>query len=69
MHFEILVEDQSGKRMLDILVPQIIGDAHTFRVVDYRGIGRLPKGMTSSSEPRKRILLDQLQPQGEGRLQ
>ena len=27
MHFEILVEDQSGKRMLDILIPKIIGDA------------------------------------------
>ncbi len=60
MHFEILVEDQSGKRMLDILVPRIIGDSHTFRVMGFRGIGRLPKGMKSNSEPRKRILLDQL---------
>ena len=24
MHFEILVEDQSGKRMLDTLIPKII---------------------------------------------
>ena len=32
MHFEILVEDQSGKIALDIFVPKIIGTAHTFRV-------------------------------------
>ena len=25
MHFEILVEDQSGKKALDILVPKMIG--------------------------------------------
>ena len=24
MHFEIFVEDQSGKQMLDILIPKII---------------------------------------------
>ena len=32
MHFEILVEDQSGKKALDILVPKIIGDNHTVSV-------------------------------------
>jgi hypothetical protein len=25
MHFEILVEDQSGKKALDILIPKLIG--------------------------------------------
>lgn len=60
MHFEVLVEDLSGKRMLDILVPRIVGDAHTFSVKSYKGIGRLPRGMTAQSEPNKRILLDQL---------
>ena len=40
MHFEVLVEDQSGKKALDILIPKIIGDQHTFRVIEYRGIGR-----------------------------
>ncbi len=29
MHFEILVEDQSGKKALEILVPKIIGADHT----------------------------------------
>ncbi len=60
MHFEILVEDQSGKKALDILVPQIIGDGHTFNVHSYKGIGRIPKDLHNSSEPNKRILLDQL---------
>ncbi|MDR1828184.1 MAG: DUF4276 family protein [Methylobacteriaceae bacterium] len=59
MHFEILVEDQSGKKALEILVPGIIGDGHTFRIIPYKGIGRIPKGMTAG-EPEKRILLDQL---------
>lgn len=41
MHFEILVEDQSGKESLDILTPKIVGDSHTFEVIAYKGLGRL----------------------------
>jgi hypothetical protein len=60
MHFEILVEDPSGKKMLDILVPKIIGDGHTFRVLSYRGIGRIPRGMRDPKDVSKRILLENL---------
>nr|VFJ63049.1 MAG: hypothetical protein BECKDK2373C_GA0170839_11035 [Candidatus Kentron sp. DK] len=60
MHFEILVEDQSGKKALDILVPRMIGNGHTFKVLPYKGIGRIPKHLTAKSDPRKRILLDRL---------
>ena len=60
MHFEILVEDASGKRALDVLMPKILGDAHTFKVIGYRGVGRIPRNFKSSSDARKRILLDQL---------
>ena len=60
MHFEILVEDQSGKKMLDMLVPKIIGTEHTFFVHPYKGIGRIPKDLRGKTEPKKRILLDQL---------
>jgi hypothetical protein len=60
MHFEILVEDQSGKKALDILVPKIIGDKHTFKVIPYKGIGRIPRNLKGSTDPNKRILLDQL---------
>jgi hypothetical protein len=60
MHFEILVEDQSGKKALDILMPKIIGDAHTFIVHPYKGIGRIPKNMSDAAYASKRILLDNL---------
>lgn len=60
MHFEILVEDISGKTALDILIPQIIGTEHTFKIHHYKGIGHIPKGLKSKSDPQKRILLDQL---------
>jgi hypothetical protein len=60
MHFEILVEDQSGKKALDILVPKIIGVEHTFKVISYKGIGRIPKNMNSGVDASKRILLDNL---------
>ena len=42
MHFEILVEDSSGKRLLEILIPQFIGPhgaPHTWRLHDYKGVG------------------------------
>jgi hypothetical protein len=60
MHFEILVEDQSGKKALDILVPKIIGGDHTFKVYSYKGIGRIPKNLGTRGDANKRILLDQL---------
>ena len=58
MHFEILVEDQSGKKALDILVPKIVGEDHTFTVHPYKGIGRIPKNMRNTQNADKRILLD-----------
>ena len=60
MHFEVLVEDQSGKKALDILIPEITGGQGTYRIISYRGIGRIPKHLKSKSEANKRILLDQI---------
>jgi hypothetical protein len=60
MHLEVLVEDQSGKRMLDAIIPKILHGSHTFRVHAYKGVGRIPKGLKPKSDPAKRILLDQL---------
>ncbi len=60
MHFEILVEDRSGKTMLDLLIPKIISDQHTFEVYAYKGVGHIPKNLRISTDARKRILLDQL---------
>lgn len=60
MHFEILVEDQSGRASLDILVPKLIGNTHTFRVHSYKGIGRIPRGLGARPDPSRRILLASL---------
>ncbi len=60
MHFEILVEDLSGKKVLEILVPKIIGDKHTFDVKSYKGVGRIPAKMSSNVDASKRILLSNL---------
>jgi len=60
MHFEILVEDQSGKKALEIIVRRILGSQHSFRIHSYRGIGRIPKNLRGVEDPKKRFLLDQL---------
>ncbi len=63
MHFDILVEDQSGKKALDILVPKILaiaGGENTFRVYPYKGIGDIPRGLKPKTDADRRILLDQL---------
>ncbi len=62
MHYEILVEDESGKIALEYIVPKILGPdtSHTYRIHPYKGIGRLPRGLKNTTNPRKRILLDQL---------
>jgi len=60
MHFEILVEDQSGKKALDILVPAIIGRTNTYKVHAYKGIGHIPKNMKDTKNSVNRILLENL---------
>ena len=63
MHIEFLVEDSSGERLLAQLLPQILGEQgapHTWRLKAYKGIGRIPQGLTAKADPAKRILLDQL---------
>ena len=60
MHFEILVEDLSGKKALNILIPKIIGAQHTFKVHRYRGAGHIPKNLANSTNANKRLLLNEL---------
>jgi hypothetical protein len=63
MHIEILVEDSSGKALLLHILPHILGgqgEPHTWKLHAYKGVGRLPPGLDSRSDPSKRILLDQL---------
>lgn len=63
MHIEILIEDSSGHKLLDSLLPKLIGEQenpHTWRIHSYKGIGRIPKNLKPGADPAKRILLDQL---------
>ncbi len=63
MHFEILVEDASGKIMLESILGKILGlneSGHTYKIIPYKGIGRIPKNLRGTIDPQKRILLDRL---------
>jgi hypothetical protein len=63
MHIEILIEDSSGAKLLETLLPQFFGEhgnPHSWRITAYKGVGRIPQGLTKSGNPKHRILLDQL---------
>jgi hypothetical protein len=63
MHLEVLVEDQSGKIALDVVLEKILGANgadHSWRVHPYKGIGRIPKNLHAVADPGKRLLLNQL---------
>ena len=63
MHFEILVEDASGKIALESILEKILGSNgqdYTYRIISYKGIGRIPKNLRGMIDPQKRILLDRL---------
>lgn len=63
MHIEILVEDSSGEKLLNSVLPKLLGEQgnpHSWRVHAYKGIGRIPKNLNAGGDPTKRILLDQL---------
>lgn len=60
MHFEILIEDQSGKVALEALLPRILTAESTFSIHPYKGIGHIPKGLVTTLDPKKRVLLNQL---------
>ena len=60
MHFEILVEDVSGKEAIERLLPKILGTDHSWHIHPYKGIGRIRKGLTRKSRPYGKTLLDNL---------
>lgn len=63
MHIEFLVEDRSGAKLIEFLLPSLLGpfgEPHTWRVKSYKGVGRIPQGLKVSADPSKRILLDRL---------
>jgi hypothetical protein len=60
VHLELLVEDLSGRKMLEVLIPRLIGEHDTFNIHSYKGIGRIPRGMTDTRNAANRILLENL---------
>jgi hypothetical protein len=60
MHLEILVEDQSGKVALEGILPNLLEHGTTYKIHNYKGIGHIPKGLKTTQDPKKRVLLNQL---------
>jgi len=63
MHIEILTEDASGAKLLEVVLPKLLGEhgeLHTWRVHSYKSIGRIPKNLKPGTDAAKRILLDRL---------
>jgi len=60
MHFEFLIEDQSGAKAMEILLPKLFRDKSTYKIHFYKGNGYVPKGLRPKTAAKKRILLDQL---------
>lgn len=62
MHFDIYVEDISGKIMLDHLMSRITSNSEkaTYSVCSYQGVGSIPKHMTSAKDIRGKQLLTNL---------
>ena len=63
MHFEVLVEDQSGKIALESIMEKILGpnyEKHSWEIRAYKGIGRIPPNLRGTTDPKARILLDRL---------
>ena len=63
MFVNFLIEDASGKKMLDILLPKLLPQEQgiAYKVHSYKGVGRIPaKGSVSVDKIRARALLDNL---------
>ena len=63
VHFEVLVEDASGRIALEAILEKILcpnRQNNTYRIISYKGIGRIPKNLRGTTDPQKRILLDRL---------
>ena len=60
MHFEFLTEDKSSKEAMSILIPKLLGNSVSYKIINYKGLGHIPKNMHPKTDPCKRKLLDQL---------
>lgn len=63
MHLEIFTEDLSGAKLLEKVLPKMIGpngDAHSWRTTSFHGIGRLPPNLRHEPHPRAKAILNKL---------
>ncbi|MCK9372940.1 MAG: DUF4276 family protein [Sulfuricurvum sp.] len=60
MHIEILIEDLSGKKMLEILMQRLVGADITYDIHKYKGIGHLPKNISDARNAGSKALLNNL---------
>ncbi len=60
MHFDFLIEDLSGKKMLELLLPKLLDESHTWTIHSYKGVGHIPKDLKSTLDASTRVLLNQL---------
>ena len=63
MHFEVLVEDQSGSIAVNVLQEKILGangSPHSWKIHPFKGSGRIPEDLHRKSDPAKWLLLNRL---------
>lgn len=63
MHFEVLVEDQSGGIAIEFVLAKILGPngtRHSWRVRKCKGLGRIPRNLRANVDPTRRLLLARL---------
>ena len=60
MHIEFLIEDISGAKMLEIMLPKMLPVEYTYNIHSYKGVGgKIPTGFKNDPAAVKhRILLD-----------
>lgn len=69
MHFEVLAEDASGGKALEVVMQKILGanySEHSWKIHPYKGLGRIPPDLRGTADRRKRILLEWLPSQLRG---
>ena len=63
MHFEVLVEDKSGRLALEVILEKILGSnsvEHSWKIFSYQGIGHIPRNLHAVPNPYRRLLLEHL---------
>ena len=55
MHFEVLVEDQSGGVALEYILEKTLGNngsVHSWKLHSFKGLGQLPKYLNRPPNPK-----------------